>query len=85
MTKIYIVTAIDMEPYSNYDGPSLAFKSKEAAETYIKTHDKVYDAGYFRWDEESETEIPCDENDEDATYSYGWKYSSYIQEIDLIE
>ena len=82
MTRIYIVTAIDMEPYS---APARAFYSREEAERYIKTHDKVYDAGYFRWDEETQTEVPCDENDDDATYSYGWKYSSYIQEIELVE
>lgn len=86
MTKIYIVSAFSMEPYSDYGGgPTKAFSTKEAAEKYLETHDGVYDEGYFKWDEETETEIPCDKDDEDANYEYGWKYSSYIQEIELVE
>lgn len=85
MTSIYIVSAFDMEPYSNYDAPARAFYSREEAERYIQTHTEVYDAGYYRWDETTETEVSCDENDEDAVYSYGWKYSSLIQEIELVE
>lgn len=86
MSKIYLVSAIDMEPYSDYgSGPAIAFITREAAERYIETHDGVYDERYYKWDEATETEVPCDENDEDAQYEYGWKYSSYIQEIELVD
>lgn len=86
MTKIYLVSAFSMEPYSDYgDGPDIAFKTKEAAEKYVETYNGVYDEGYYKWDEETQTETPCDPIDEDAQYEYGWKYSSYIQEIELVE
>lgn len=86
MTKIYLVSAFSMKPYSDYgDAPAIAFSTKEAAERYIKTHNGVYDQGYFKWDEATETEIPCDETDEDAVFEYGWKYSNYIREIELVE
>jgi len=86
MTKIYVVSAFSMEPYSDYgDHPRKAFTSKEAAEKFLEENDQVYGAGYFKWDESTETDIPCDENDEDSIYEYGWKYSSYIEEIELVE
>ena len=86
MSKIYLVSAFSMEPYSDYgDGPVKAFITREAAERYIEAHDDVYDQGYFKWDESTETDVPCDETDEDAHYEYGWKYSSYIQEIKLVD
>ena len=84
MTKIYVVSSFSMEPYSDYsESPCKAFKTKKAAEKFVKENDGVYDEGYFRCDDE--TEIPCDENDEDAVYEYGWKYSSFIQEIELMD
>lgn len=86
MTKIYLVSAFSMEPYSDYDsGPVKAFRTKEAAERYLEMHDGVYNEGYYKWDKETQTEIPCEETDEDACYEYGWKYGSYIQEIELVE
>lgn len=86
MSKIYIVSAFSMEPYSDYGGgPEKAFSTKEAAEKYLDMHDGVYDAGYYKWDEATETRIQSDETDKDAYYEYGWKYSSYIQEIELVE
>ena len=86
MTKIYVVTAFSMEPYSDSgDWPVKAFTSKEKAEQFLETNDQVYDAGYFKWDESTDSDIPCDETDEDAYYEYGWKYSSLIQEIELVE
>lgn len=86
MAKIFLVSVIDMEPYSDYgNGPHKAFKTKEAAETFIKENDEVYEQGYFKWDAVAETDVPCDESDEDAWYQYGWKYSSYIQEIELVD
>lgn len=86
MTKIFLVSVIDMEPYSDYSGgPSLAFTSKEKAEKFIKDHDQVYGEGYFKWDEKTEEDIPCSADAEDAIYEHGWKYSSYIDEIELVE
>ena len=86
MTKIYLVSAFSMEPYSDYgDDPVKAFSTKDAAELYIETHDCVYDEGYYKWDKTTETEVPCDETDEDAFYEYGWKYSSYVAEIELVD
>ena len=86
MTKIYLVSSFSMEPYSDYgSGPAKAFKTKEAAEKYIEAHSGVYDQGYFKWDEATETEVTCDETDEDAFYRYGWAYSSYIREIELMD
>lgn len=86
MTTIYLVSAFSMEPYNNYDdGPVKAFNTREAAKRYIEMHDGVYDEGYFKWDEETQTEIPCEDTDEDAQYEYGWKYSSYVQEIELVD
>ena len=86
MTKIYIVSSFSMEPYSDYGGrPMKAFTSKEAAERFVIEHDEVYGEGFYKWDEETETEVPCDESDEDAVYYYGWKYSSYIQAVELVE
>ena len=86
MTKIYIVSAFSMEPYSDYgDYAVKAFTSKEKAEKFIEENDQVYGGGYFKWEESTDTDIPCDESDEDAVYEYGWKYSSLIQEIELVE
>jgi hypothetical protein len=74
-----------MEPYSNYgDYPVKAFTSKEAAEKFLEENNQVYDAGYFRWDETTDTCVPCDENDEDAVYEYGWKHLSRVKEIELV-
>ena len=86
MTKIYIVSSFTMEPYSDYGNrPEKAFTSKEAAKQFVAEHYEVYDEGYYKWDEETETDVPCDESHEDAIYNYGWKYSSYIEAIELIE
>lgn len=86
MKKIYVVSSFSMEPYSDYgDYPSKAFFAKEAAERFIANNDGVYDEGFFRWDKETETDVPCDENHPDAIYEYGWRYSSYISEIELVE
>lgn len=86
MTKIYIVSVISMEPYSDLgNGPAKAFTSKQAAEKFIKENDRVYGEGYFKWDEKTNTDIPCDEGDEEAIYEYGWSYSNYIDEIELVE
>ena len=86
MTKIYLVSAFSMEPYSDYgDGPVKAFKTKTEAERYIEAHDDVYDQGYYKWDETLEHNVSCDETDEDAFYEYGWKYSSYVAEIELVD
>lgn len=84
MTKIYVVTAFSMEPDSG-DWPEKAFTSKEKAEKFLEENDQVYGDGYFKWDESTDTDIPCDETDEDVYYEYGWKYSSYIQEIELVD
>ena len=86
MAKIFLVSIIGMEPYTDYgSGPSKAFMTKEAAEKFIKEHDQVYDEGYFRWDDDTNTRIPCDENDDEAAFEYGWKYSTHIDEIELVE
>ena len=86
MTKIYIVSAIHMEPYSDYgSGPAKAFLSEENAEKFIKENDKVYDEGYFRWDEKTDTNIQCYEFDDGAIYEYGWAYGTFIQEIELVD
>lgn len=85
MSKIYVVSAFSMEPYSHYDWPAVAFKSKEQAEKFVKENNKVYGEGYIRWDEEFGTEVPCDKDHEDAEFTYGWKYSSYITEVELKE
>ena len=86
MTKIYIVSAFSMEPYSDYGNFAVkSFTSKEAAEKFIEENDQVYGGGYFKWDESTDTDIPCDEFDEDAVYEYGWKYSSLVSEIELVE
>lgn len=86
MTKIYIVSSFTMEPYNDYGNhPEKAFSSKEAAKKFIAENDQVYDEGYYKWDEETKIDVPCDESDEDAVYNYGWKYSTYIQAVELIE
>jgi hypothetical protein len=86
MTTIYLVSVVDMEPYSDYaGGPAKAFHTKEEAERFIKDHPDVYDAGYFTFDEDTETQIECHEDTEHAHYEDGWAYSGYIQEIELIE
>ena len=86
MTKIYIVSAFSMEPYSESgDWAVKAFSSKEQAMQFIETNDQVYGGGYFKWDESTETDVSCAETDEDAVYEYGWKYSSYISEIELVD
>ena len=85
MTKIYIVTAFSMEPYTVGSVPMKAFSSKEQAEQFLEENDQVYDSGYFKWDESTDKDVPCDETDEDAVYEYGWKYNSYVQEIELVE
>ena len=86
MTKIYIVSAFSMEPYSAYSDRTIkAFTSKEAAMQFLEENNQVYGRGYFKWDESTDTDIPCDEIDEDAYYDYGWKYSRYVQEIELVE
>lgn len=86
MTKIYIVSSFTMEPYSDYGNrPEKAFTSKEAAKQFVAEHYEIYDEGYYKWDEETETDVPCDASDEDAVYNYGWKYSSYIQAVELVE
>ena len=43
-TKIYIVSAMSMEPYESYTYPSKAFYSREEAEEFIKAHPDIYDA-----------------------------------------
>jgi hypothetical protein len=86
MTTIYIVSAIHMESYSDFpDWIEKAFHTKVEAESFIKDHPDVYDAGYFIFDEDTETSIACHEDTEHAYYEDGWAYSSHIQEVELVE
>lgn len=85
MTKIYIVESFSLEPYENYTRPAKAFKTKQQAEEFVRQHKGRYDEGYSRWDETLEKQVPCSEDHEDAEFSYGWAYSSYISTVELLE
>jgi hypothetical protein len=85
MPKVYIVESFSLEPYENYSRPSKAFKTRQQAEEFVRQNKGRYGEGYFRWDETLEKEVPCSGDHEDAEFSYGWAYSSYISEVELVE
>lgn len=63
-TKIYIVSAFSMEPYSDGQWPVKGFYTREEAAAFIESNPEVYDA-------------------DPDNYEDGWKYASWIQEIEL--
>lgn len=49
-TKIYVVSAMSMEPYESHFHPSKAFYSRKEAEEFIKAHPDTYDADPEEYD-----------------------------------